>query len=248
MRVGEAVRLALSGPGPVHVQLVLLVTRHIGAGAHDRRARQGEAVAGVGVDVGPRASRKGPTDPLRLPVVVGQPGLEGGLGRQWARPVGGRPRLNRPAVHGVGRQPRAPVGDEGLRCGAHPTAVPHHRGRRSRVVPTGELGARHHDAVPVLDRIAPLVAEVPCEVDVIEAEPDGSGQSVDGEGPGCLGRCQPTRTCGLRRGVGVATRDARTGHHQAGRTRHSAAQHLTATQNRSRALVSTRSAVHCARR
>src|ERR1019366_4900430 len=85
LRVRKGVCLPFPSAGAVHIQLVLLVTRDIGAGANDRRARQSELVARIGVAIGPRAAGKRATDPPGLPVEVPQPGLEGCGRREKAR-------------------------------------------------------------------------------------------------------------------------------------------------------------------
>ena len=240
--VGIAVGLALAGAGGVHVELVLLVPRDVGARPHDRRGAQGDLLAGVGVLVGLQA-RLAP-DPLRLPVGVTEAGLEGGRHGEGPRTPRRRPGADRPAVDGVGRERTAPVGDEGLRRGIHPAAVPD----RGGPAPAARRQAGHHQPVGALDRTAAGVGDLPPEVDVGDVEADGGDQPVGAERHrrgGGTGGFDVVRAGGARR---CRRRGARTPRqaaaHHAGGTDEASFEHLAPAQGPGSCVVSSRALGH----
>ena len=240
--VGIAVGLALAGAGAVHVELVLLVPRDVGARPHDGRGAEGDLLAGVGVLVGLQA-RLAP-DPLRLPVAVTEAGLEGGRHGEGARAPRGRPRADRPAVDGVGRERTAPVGDEGLRRGVHPAAVPDGGGPAD----AAPSHPRHHQPVGTLDRTAAGVGDLPPEVDVGDVEADGGDEPVGAERHrrgGRTGGFDVVRAGGARRRRRRGSRTPRqAAAHHSGGTDEASFEHLAPAQGPGSCVVSSRALGH----
>ena len=181
--VGVGVCLALAGPGAVDVELVLLVSRDVGAGPNDGGSAERDLGAGVGVLVGLQV-RLTP-DPLGLPVGLPQTRVERGARRKRSGPTRRRPGLHGPAVGGVGCQRRPRVGDERLGGAVHPSAVPHRGGGAG--AGADDRQTRHDQPVGALQGAATNISDLPCELDVCGIEADGRQEPVDAERHGASG-------------------------------------------------------------